>query len=148
MNLAWLKLRETPITLNFYDSILCMNRIVEILSQLELEAAAVLSHAGATSFLTAALNKARLVDHLLDKVLEAGDAHADSIERRPILLQADSLGGKSGLHSKGPGCCLGDTRADRTCSCKESSGRLRAIAWICVVGGERGTAHSVLTPGV
>ena len=66
--------------------------LVEVFPQLDLEAAAILSRAGSMVTLPVVLSRARLVSHLLDKVLEAGDAHAKSLERRPLLVQADSLG--------------------------------------------------------
>ena len=91
-NFAWLKLYTVPTQLQFSEAASCLDRIVEVFPQLELEAASILNCTGSTTTLPATLYRVQLVNHLLDKVLEAGDMHARSLERRLLLVQADSLG--------------------------------------------------------
>ena len=41
------------------------------------------------------MHRAQLVDHLLEKMSEAGDAHTSKQERKFLLTQADAIGRKA-----------------------------------------------------
>ena len=85
-NLAWLLLQTVPTRFQFCEAVSCLTRIVEVLPQPEQEAAAMFERALPSTNLPALLYREQLVDHLLNMVLEAGDAHASRQAPHPGRL--------------------------------------------------------------
>ena len=77
---ACLNLDTIPAQLKFSDAVSCLARIIEVFPQLESETGAALNCTRLRATIPAVLKPAHLMNHLMEKVLEAGYAHKGSLK--------------------------------------------------------------------
>jgi hypothetical protein len=110
--LAWQSLGTVPTQLTFSDAVSYFDLVVEVLPQIETAAAEILDRRAPTTSIPVVLRRVELLAGWLTEVLLAGDAHESKEERKPFLVQAESLGKRVNLILHGLGAASELSRSE------------------------------------